>query len=223
VRRREARARAPRGARAAALLAKNELAAHFLRYRTRLFARARRRTMPAAAAENIQIAAADGDLPAVQEFVLSGVKPDSGDFAGHTALHAAASYGHEAVLSWLLAQAGHEGAAAVDADGDTPLHVCESAPCATLLLEAAARAAPSAFDALAATNGAGETPYVVAVRERRAAVADVLRAAYAARGAEPPAVDVSLVDGEEEDDEEDEDADEAEVLAALAAQQAQQD
>ena len=181
--------------------------------------------MPASAAENIQIAAADGDLPAVQEFVLSGVKPDAGDFAGHTALHAAASYGHEAVLSWLLSQAGHEGAAAVDADGDTPLHVCESAPCATLLLEAAARAAPSAFDALAATNGAGETPYVVAVRERRAAVADVLRAAYAARGAEPPVVDASLLDGSGDEDDDDDgggdDADEAEVLAALAAQQQQ--
>ena len=179
----------------------------------------------ASSAETIQIAAADGDLAAVRAFVAAGTAPDAGDAAGHTALHAAASWGHEAVLAWLLAQAGHDGPAAVDCDGDSPLHVCESAPCATLLLEAAARAAPP-VDALAALNGAGETAYAVALRERRDAVAAVLRAAYAARGAEPPAVDLSQLgdddDGDGDDDEEEEDADEAEVLQALAAEQQQQ-
>lgn len=176
-------------------------------------------------AENIQTAASDGDLAAVQAFVRAGVKADAGDDSGYTALHAAASWGHEAVLAWLLAQAGHEGPAAVDCDGDTPLHVCESAPCATLLLEAAARAAPPC-DALMAANGAGEVPYIVAVRERRDVVVEVLRAAYAARGVEPPALDPATIEADdndgEDDGEDDPDAEEAAAAAAAAVEAAAQ-
>ena len=169
-------------------------------------------------AENIQIAASDGDLDDVQAFVSAGVRPDAGDGAGYTALHAAASWGHEAVLAWLLAQSGHAGPAAVDNDGDTPLHVCESASCATMLLEAAAHTVPP-FDALAAANADGEVPFVVAVRERRDDVVEVLRAAYAARSAVPPTVDPSTIEGDENGAEVEggDDADSEAAMAAVAA------
>jgi ankyrin repeat protein len=46
--------------------------------------------------------------------------------------HAAASYGHLDVLSWLLAHGGDINIR--DADGDTPLHHCDAAPAAQFLL-----------------------------------------------------------------------------------------
>lgn len=71
--------------------------------------------------------------------------------------HASASYGNADILRWLLQNGGRVDI--VDADGDTPLHACESAECAALLLSAGA-----VLDAL---NSKGLTPYHVAVMEYR--------------------------------------------------------
>ena len=102
-----------------------------------------------------------------------------------------ASYGHTELLRWLLANGAD--AAITDADGDTPLHVCETPECAALLVDAGAD--------LRAQNDEGFTPFHVAAVERRADMVTWLTAAYAARGLEVPSVE--LDDDDEEDDEED--------------------
>lgn len=68
--------------------------------------------------------------------------------------HAAASYGHEELLAFLLSQGGD--ATLRDSDGDTPLHYCESPACGDMLLAAGA-------DLLAA-NDEGDVPYASAVK-----------------------------------------------------------
>ena len=54
----------------------------------------------------------------------SGLTPESADRAGYTAIHAAASYGHIELLRFLVKD--REGDINIqDAEGDTPLHMCE--------------------------------------------------------------------------------------------------
>ena len=50
--------------------------------------------------------------------------------------HAASSYGHPQVVSFLVEHGAD--VHAQDEDGDTPLHACESVECARLLLAAGA-------------------------------------------------------------------------------------
>ena len=71
--------------------------------------------------------------------------------------------------------------AAAATPGDTPLHVCETAACAQLLLDAGA--------SLTCEDAKGKTPYHVAVEERRGEMVAFLAAAYAARGLALPHVD----------------------------------
>lgn len=67
------------------------------------------------------------------------------------------------------------------AAGDTPLHVCETAECARLLLDAGAE--------LTRQDGEGLTPYHIAVHEHRDEMTAFLEGAYAARGLEVPHVE----------------------------------
>ncbi|KAJ2698788.1 hypothetical protein H4R19_005569, partial [Coemansia spiralis] len=88
---------------------------------------------------NIWCAASDGDLDRVRALVeRDGSAVNRGDENGYSPLHAAASWKHLHVLQFLLDNGGDVGV--VDADGDTPLHVCEDRTCAALLLERGADA-----------------------------------------------------------------------------------
>ena len=128
---------------------------------------------------NIWVAAGDGDLSAVEAQVRAGVSVSAADENGYTPAHAAASWGHPHVLLWLLQHGAN--ADARDADGDTPLHACEAPDCATMLLAAGAK--------LACENLNGETPFALAVADRRAEMIRWFEHMYATRGLTLPHVD----------------------------------
>ena len=99
----------------------------------------------------IQFSAADGDLDAVRAALdLDAEACNAQDSHGHSPLAAAVSYGHGAVARLLLSSGAL--ATLADADGDTPLHVCASVPCAALILRGEGR------DLLNARNADGKTP-----------------------------------------------------------------
>ncbi|KAJ1729302.1 hypothetical protein LPJ61_003593 [Coemansia biformis] len=84
-------------------------------------------------AANIWCAASDGDLARVRALVEGdSAMANASDENGYTPLHAAASWKHLQVLRYLLDNGGSVNI--VDADGDTPLHICEDRECAALLL-----------------------------------------------------------------------------------------
>jgi uncharacterized protein len=147
--------------------------------------------------ENIWIAASDGRLDHVQEFVAGGVSVNSKDESGYSPLTAAVSYSHVDLAKWLLDNGAD--ANIRDEDGDTPLHQCEDAECAKLLIEAGAD--------LFAENGEGKVPYVVAKEDHRKDVADYLAKLYEEKGKPLPEVEV---DDDDDDDEEDDDEEEDE-------------
>lgn len=60
----------------------------------------------------------------LQEFLDSGLTPESADRAGYTAIHAAASYGHLPLLRFLVKERNGD-INVQDVEGDTPLHMCE--------------------------------------------------------------------------------------------------
>lgn len=60
----------------------------------------------------------------LQEFLDSGLTPESADRAGYTAIHAAASYGHLPLLRFLIKDRNGD-INVQDLEGDTPLHMCE--------------------------------------------------------------------------------------------------
>ncbi|KAI0033554.1 ankyrin repeat-containing domain protein [Vararia minispora EC-137] len=83
---------------------------------------------------NIWVAAGDGDLARVQTLVdAHGISPNAPDPHTYTPMHAAASYGHTAVLDFLLSRGGDVNVA--DADADTPLYTVEDIPTARWLLD----------------------------------------------------------------------------------------
>jgi hypothetical protein len=59
-----------------------------------------------------------------QEFLDSGLTPESADRAGYTAIHAAASYAHLPLLRFLVRDRNGD-INVQDVEGDTPLHMCE--------------------------------------------------------------------------------------------------
>ena len=59
-----------------------------------------------------------------QEFLDSGLTPESADQAGYTAIHAAASYSHLPLLRFLIKDCNGD-INVQDLEGDTPLHMCE--------------------------------------------------------------------------------------------------
>ncbi|CAI5713663.1 unnamed protein product [Hyaloperonospora brassicae] len=120
--------------------------------------------------ENVWTAASDGDLESVTAFLASGGDVNAKDENGYTALQAAVSYSHMELVGFLLARGADLQLG--DNDGDTPLHLCETVECATLLLEAGAD--------LNARNADGRTPYDVAIQDEN----EELMAMYADRGAD---------------------------------------
>ncbi|KAJ1663820.1 hypothetical protein IW140_004588 [Coemansia sp. RSA 1813] len=83
---------------------------------------------------NIWVAASDGNLARVKEIVESDKQQvNAKDENGYTPLHAASSWKHTDLLKYLIANGGDVNI--VDADGDTPLHICEDVECAQILLD----------------------------------------------------------------------------------------
>lgn len=75
--------------------------------------------------ENIWIAAGDGDLEKVQQYVAAGASVDAQDTNGYTPLAAAASYSRHAVLGWLLERGAAPNLG--DSEGARPLRVGHAA------------------------------------------------------------------------------------------------
>jgi uncharacterized protein len=81
--------------------------------------------MPSVAQKgNIFLAASDGDLALVTHFLDSGVPVNGLDVNGYSAIHAAASYNHIELLSYLVSRGGDVNLR--DHDGDTPIYVAET-------------------------------------------------------------------------------------------------
>ncbi|KAL3231396.1 Uncharacterized protein RNJ44_00431 [Nakaseomyces bracarensis] len=83
---------------------------------------------------NIWVAASDGRGDLVEKFLSEGFSANSKDPNGYTPVHAAAAYGHLDLLRMLCKD--REGDINVrDSDGDTPLHHCEDAAVAKVIIE----------------------------------------------------------------------------------------
>ncbi|CAN6674375.1 hypothetical protein TRVA0_052S00804 [Trichomonascus vanleenenianus] len=82
---------------------------------------------------NIWIAASDNNRAKVEEFLAAGQTPNDKDENGYTCMHAAASWGHKDLLKFLAEKGGDINVR--DDDGDTPLHVVETADMARFLVE----------------------------------------------------------------------------------------
>lgn len=80
------------------------------------------------------VAASDGNLSLLQQSLASLSVPASvTDSNGLTPLHSAVSYNQIDVIRWLLTQ--NVDVNAKDNDGDTPLHHCDHATAAKVLIE----------------------------------------------------------------------------------------
>ncbi|ELU40785.1 Ank domain-containing protein [Rhizoctonia solani AG-1 IA] len=90
---------------------------------------------PADANKNIWLAAGDGDLERVKINKLGiGVSPNAADdVIGYTPMHAAASYGHIPILTYLISKGGDVNI--TDEEGDTPLYTAETVAVAQFLVE----------------------------------------------------------------------------------------
>ncbi|KAJ1564984.1 hypothetical protein HK405_013474 [Cladochytrium tenue] len=126
---------------------------------------------------NVWIAASDGDADRVMvrdstgvgdagRLLDAGTPVDAQDAFGYTPLAAAASYRHTDLVRALLARGANPNVA--DADGDTPLHVVETAEIAGLLVAAGADPARR--------NADGVLPIETADEEERDEVVEFLKA-----------------------------------------------
>ncbi len=85
-------------------------------------------------AKNIWIAASDGELSVVQQYINSGnFTSNSKDPNGYTPIHAASSYGHLELLRFLISNGGDINIQ--DNDGETPLHYAEDVDTVKALIE----------------------------------------------------------------------------------------
>ncbi|ODV93631.1 hypothetical protein PACTADRAFT_45722 [Pachysolen tannophilus NRRL Y-2460] len=83
---------------------------------------------------NIWVAASDNQIGLVKNYIDSGeFTPNSKDINGYTPIHAATSYGHIELLTYLISKGGDINIQ--DADGDTPLHHVEDLRVAKFLIE----------------------------------------------------------------------------------------
>ncbi|KAA8912691.1 hypothetical protein TRICI_003409 [Trichomonascus ciferrii] len=82
---------------------------------------------------NIWIAASDGNVEKVKEYISKGQGPNDKDVNGYTCMHAAVSYGHRELLDYLISVGGDINVS--DEDGDRPLHVVESLDMAKYAVE----------------------------------------------------------------------------------------
>lgn len=73
--------------------------------------------------DNIWVASTEGSVNKVTAFLESGVNINAQDEYGFSPMHAAASYGHVALLEYLLTNGADVNLR--DLDGDTPLLICE--------------------------------------------------------------------------------------------------
>eukprot|EP00571_Detonula_confervacea_P011639 CAMPEP_0172313072 /NCGR_PEP_ID=MMETSP1058-20130122/19287_1 /TAXON_ID=83371 /ORGANISM="Detonula confervacea, Strain CCMP 353" /LENGTH=169 /DNA_ID=CAMNT_0013026663 /DNA_START=59 /DNA_END=568 /DNA_ORIENTATION=+ len=84
------------------------------------------------------VAAGDGDLNLLQSSITQlGLSPNAADSNGFTFLHAACGYCRVEVIQWLL-ESRTVDVNARDGDGDTPLHHCDDAVSAKILIEGGA-------------------------------------------------------------------------------------
>jgi len=74
--------------------------------------------------DNIWVACTDGNMNKVVAFLASGVDINAQDEYGFSPIHAAASYGHDDLIEYLISNGANVNLR--DADGDTPLLVCEN-------------------------------------------------------------------------------------------------
>ncbi|KAL2917848.1 hypothetical protein HK105_202721 [Polyrhizophydium stewartii] len=92
------------------------------------------------ASDNIWLAAGEGRIEDVERFLRTGgpdgnpLDPNAADQFSYTALHAAASYGHTDIVRLLVGKYGAN-PNITDSDGDTPMHVVETAETARALVE----------------------------------------------------------------------------------------
>ena len=108
------------------------------------------------------VAAGDGDLALLQSSIQQlGLAPNAADSNGFTFLHAACGYCRKNVMEWLLGlnkqTPGTIDVNARDGDGDTPIHHCDDADSAKLLIEGGANHQ--------LTNEEGKTPLQVKEEE----------------------------------------------------------
>ncbi|CDO93129.1 unnamed protein product [Kluyveromyces dobzhanskii CBS 2104] len=83
---------------------------------------------------NIWIAASNGETETVEKFINAGQTANDKDDNGYTPVHAAAAYGHIDLLKTLVQK--YQGDVNIrDSDDDTPLHHCEDATTARVLIE----------------------------------------------------------------------------------------
>ncbi len=84
--------------------------------------------------ENIWVSASDGDLARVSHLVeKEGIDVNAQDESGYSPIHAAASYGQHQLLAYLISKGADVHLR--DADGDTPLLVCDDPECFEELLK----------------------------------------------------------------------------------------
>ncbi|KAI0264493.1 ankyrin repeat-containing domain protein [Gloeopeniophorella convolvens] len=88
--------------------------------------------------KNIWVAAGDGDLDRVRE-LIQPISPNAPDPFTYTPMHAAASYGHLDILTYLISEGGNVNI--TDEDGDTPLYTVENVETAQFLINNGADAA----------------------------------------------------------------------------------
>lgn len=83
---------------------------------------------------NIWVAAGDGDLGRVRELIEhQSTPPNVPDSFTYTPMHAAASYGHLDVLTYLISRGGDVNV--TDEDGETPLYTVENIETAQFLVD----------------------------------------------------------------------------------------
>lgn len=85
--------------------------------------------------QNIWVAASDNEIDVVKSYITSGKHTaNDKDANGYTPVHAAASYGHLELLTYLVKEAGGD-INIVDEEGDTPLHSVEDLATAKYIVE----------------------------------------------------------------------------------------
>jgi hypothetical protein len=90
--------------------------------------------VPTSVDKNIWVAAGDGDFARVRELVEhESISPNVPDSFTYTPMHAAASYGHLDILTYLISKGGNVNVS--DEDGDTPLYTVEDIETARLLVD----------------------------------------------------------------------------------------
>ena len=92
-----------------------------------------RRSRPRAATRRRRSVAARRESGRFAHFVVPGISPTAGDENTYTPLHAAASWSHAEILRYLVQAGGNINV--VDADGESPLFVVETAEMARVLIE----------------------------------------------------------------------------------------